>query len=133
MVNHPWEYHLDTSPHSSYLILQTQTSYRKIISIGIVFPLILILIIYFLRPPLHGLAFCSFNYPLCLFFHISTMLLHISTKLLLLFILSILCLCTLKNLQARITTLAYFRTHFTKQSKTQKSGLLFSVESKWMY
>ena len=37
MVNHPWEYHLDTSPRSSYMILQTHTFYHKIISIGIVF------------------------------------------------------------------------------------------------
>ena len=37
MVNHPWEYHLDTSPHSFYMILQTCNFNRKIVSIGVVF------------------------------------------------------------------------------------------------
>ena len=37
MVNHPWEYHLDTFPHSPYMILQTCTSHHKIVSIGVVF------------------------------------------------------------------------------------------------
>ena len=37
MVNHPWEYRLDMSPHSSYMILQTRTFNYEIISIGVVF------------------------------------------------------------------------------------------------
>ena len=65
MINHPWECHLDMSPHSSYMILQICTFYHKIISIGVIF--LLILLFYFLRTPLHELAFYSFTYPLCLF------------------------------------------------------------------
>ena len=37
MVNHPCEYHLDTSTHSSYMVLQTHIFYHKIISMGVVF------------------------------------------------------------------------------------------------
>ena len=36
MMNHPWECHLDISPHSSYMVLQTRTSYHKTISVGII-------------------------------------------------------------------------------------------------
>ena len=76
MVNHPWEYlyyHLDMSPHFSYMILQTPIFYHKIFSIGVIF----FLLIYFLCTPLHGLAFYSLNYSLCFFPHISTMPLYI--------------------------------------------------------
>ena len=36
-VRYPREYHHNMSPHSSYMIRQTRTFYRKIISIGVVF------------------------------------------------------------------------------------------------
>ena len=65
MVNHPWEYRVNTPLHSSYMILQTRTFNHKIVSIGVVF--VFLILIYFLHTPLHGLAFYSFNYPLCLF------------------------------------------------------------------
>ena len=51
------------SPHSSYMILQTRIFYRKITSVGVV----LFSSNLFLRTPLHGLTFDSFNYLLCLF------------------------------------------------------------------
>ena len=69
-----------------------------------------LLILYFLHTPLHELAFNSLNYPLCLFPHNSTMHLYILIKFMLLYILCILYL--LKNLQAKIATYAYYRTHF---------------------
>ena len=99
MVNHPWKYHLDTPLHSSYMILQTCAFNRKIFFNRRHF---FLLILYFLRIPLHELAFYSLNYPLCLFPHNSTMCLYISTKLMLLFTLCI--LYYLKNLQAKIIT-----------------------------
>ena len=55
MVNHPWEYHLDTSPHSSCMVLQTYTFNHKIISVGIGFS-------HSHRTPLHWLACCTLNY-----------------------------------------------------------------------
>ena len=132
MVNHPWQYHLNTSPHSPYMILQTRTFYHEITSIGV----ILFLLIYFLYTPLHGLAFYSFNYLLCLFpsylNHAFVYFNRISTTIYLMY------LHTLKNLHAKITTYAYYRTHFTQQSKAfhnSKPGLLFFLksQSKWMY
>ena len=92
MVNHPWEYRNDAPLHSTYIILQTRTFNHKIVSIGV----ISFLLIYFLRTPLHGLAFYSLNYPLYLFPHNSTMCLYISIKLMLLFILCILYYCSLE-------------------------------------
>ena len=37
MVKNPQEYNLDTSPHFSYMILQTRTFNHKVISIGVIF------------------------------------------------------------------------------------------------
>ena len=57
------------------------------------------------------------------------MRLYISTKFMLLFILCI--LYSLKNFQAKITTYAYYRTHFTLQSKSlsnSKCRLLFFLK-----
>ena len=53
MVNHPWGYHLDTSPHSSYMVLQTHIFNHKIISIGILNSRFFL---YFLRTPLQWLT-----------------------------------------------------------------------------
>ena len=73
MMNHPWEYHLDTPLHSSYMILQTCTFNRKIVSVGIVFSN------YYLCTPLHKLAFYSLNYLLSLFPHNLTVRLYTVT------------------------------------------------------
>ena len=48
------------------MILQTRTSHHKIVSIGVVFFLI-ILLFYFLRTPLHGLAYYTSSFSPCLF------------------------------------------------------------------
>ena len=109
------------------MILQTRTINSIIISIGIVFSSNFNLF------SLHTLAWaCILT---VLFIHyacfplISTMPLYISAKFVLLFILCILYM--LKNLQAKITTESYYRTHFTQQSKTfhnSKPGLLFFLK-----
>ena len=54
------------------MILQTRV---KIVSIGILNSCFFLLI-YFLRTPLHELAFYRLNYPLCLFSHNSTVRLY---------------------------------------------------------
>ena len=69
MVNHPGKYHLDTFPHSSNSYL----SHHKIVSIGIVFFLILF---YFLRTPLHGLAYYNLKFQSVLVSFISQSLLN---------------------------------------------------------
>ena len=79
-MNHQLEYRLDTHLRSSYMILQTRAFNRKIVSIGVLNSrFFLIILLYFLRTPLHELAFYRLNYPLCLFPHNSTMRLYIST------------------------------------------------------
>ena len=47
--------------HSSYMILQTRTFNRKIVSIGVLNSRFFFLLIYFLRTPLHELVFYSFK------------------------------------------------------------------------
>ena len=85
MLDHPWEYHLESSPHSYYMVLQTNTCYHKMISIGVVFPsnsnsnLL----------SLHTLAWAcvlQFKLSIILVFLISIMCLYSSTKFMLLFI-----------------------------------------------
>ena len=53
MVNHPWQYHRDTSSHSSYMVLQTPIFNHKIISIGVLNSRFFL---YFLRTPLQCLT-----------------------------------------------------------------------------
>ena len=110
MVNHPRECHLDTPLHSSYMILQTRTFNRKIVSIGVDF----------LHTPLHELAFYSFIIiQYACFPYISTMLLYISTKFMLQFIL---CIPYLKNLQAKISyTIHQLTTEHTLYSRVKLS------------
>ena len=100
---------------------------RKIVSIGVLNSRFFL--IYFLRTPSHELAFYSLNYSLYLFPSLTQPCACIfqPNYFMLLFILCI--LYYLKNLQAKITTYAYYRTHFTQQSKSfynSKRRLLFS-------
>ena len=37
MVNYPYKYHLDTSPHASYIVIQSQIFYHKIVSVDVFF------------------------------------------------------------------------------------------------
>ena len=64
MVNHPWEYYLDMSPHSSCMVLQLTRLNTKLFSYNSYFT------------PLYGLVCCTSNYSYHLFLlylsHLST-------------------------------------------------------------
>ena len=80
MLNHPWEYHPDTSPTLPIWPFKLTCAFNcKIISIAVVF-----LLIYFLRTLLHGFEFTVYIIHYACFPHISTIPLYISTKFLLL-------------------------------------------------
>ena len=87
MMNHPWEYHLDTSPYSSYIWSFKLTPFTATIFQYASF--FLLILNRFLHTPLHGLVFYSYNYPLCLFTSYFNHAFVYLTKLVLLFILCI--------------------------------------------
>ena len=105
MLNYPWEYHLDMSPYSSSMVLQTHTSYDKIILMGIIFLFLWFLFILSTHPcmGLHCFLYISVAYK------------WISIQLVLLLIL---CMhYKYSNIQNYPITLSYSRAHFTQQSK----------------
>ena len=76
MVNHPWEYYLDTFPHSLHMILQTRTSHCKIASIASIGIRFFLIPFCFLRTPLHGLAYYNLKFQSMLVSFISQSLLN---------------------------------------------------------
>ena len=134
MVNHPWEYHLDTTPlfltdpSNSHLLLWNYFNRRHFFFYFI-----------FFTHPCMGLCFTVLIIHYAFFPHISTMRLYISTKLVLHNYISYASSSyTLKNLQVKINTWAYHRTHFTlpiTQNLTMDCCFSKIVESqsKWMY
>ena len=104
MMNHPCEYHLDMSHHSSYMVLQTRIFYHKIISKRI-----------FFAHPCMGLQLHLKLSVYACFLYISVTSQWISIQLVLQFTLCMYYKC--RNFQTYPYTLSYCRAYFTQQSK----------------